>query len=328
MKNIASQYFTKNERRSLLLLAGLVLGSVMLIYLIYYYDKPELYKMDDLLPKEILDTIAANEFIETNHHYVKFVPKKIDQKKLRKFDPNTVSIDSLREMGIDKFASSNLEKYRKKGKIKSKTQFFKIFGMKKYEHFLDSLIQLNSTGSTQKNFKPFNDLKANEYKTPRQSYTSKDSTAKLKLPVKSYSSNIPIVKIKVVELNAADSFELESIKGIGAYLSARIVKYRNRLGGFYAVEQLEEVYGLRPESYMNINHLVKADADLIKKIKINNVDEISLAAHPYIGRKTAAILMRYKKQHGDFKSLDDLTKVKIFDEEDIEKLKWYISFEE
>jgi competence protein ComEA len=226
-------------------------------------------------------------------------------------------------MGVSRYASSNLEKYRKKGgKIKSKQQFFKIYGMEKYIAILDSLIRINEN-QNQNSENANNATSATNHAYP----TSKD-TSTVSEKKNNRAMPIPTVKLKVIELNGADSFELESIRGIGAFLAARIIKYRNKLGGFYNIGQLEEVYGMRPQTFMEINHLVKANADLISKMKINGADEKTLAAHPYIGRKAASILIRYKKQHGNFKSIEDLMKVRIYDEEEIQRLKWYIDFTE
>jgi len=55
-----------------------------------------------------------------------------------------------------------------------------------------------------------------------------------------------------VELNSADTTELKRLRGIGSVLSARIVKYRNKLGGFSSVEDLKNVYGLSDETYQSI----------------------------------------------------------------------------
>lgn len=55
-----------------------------------------------------------------------------------------------------------------------------------------------------------------------------------------------------VELNSADTTELKRLRGIGSVLSARIVKYRTKLGGFSSVEELKNVYGLSDETYQSI----------------------------------------------------------------------------
>ena len=53
---------------------------------------------------------------------------------------------------------------------------------------------------------------------------------------------------RILDLNAADSAALEAMPYIGPVLAARICRFRNALGGFHAVEQLREVWGLKPEA--------------------------------------------------------------------------------
>lgn len=55
------------------------------------------------------------------------------------------------------------------------------------------------------------------------------------------------IAVKLRDLNAATTEDLKSIYGIGETLSERIIKFRDRLGGFLVNEQLYDVYGLKPE---------------------------------------------------------------------------------
>lgn len=322
MRNFTNQYFTKKERRSLFLMALLIFFGTAAMYIVYHFDKPDSYRMEDLLGHAIMDSIhQVTSNVEDKKLSMKAHSSKYKQRQFKKFDPNTITVEELMAMGVSKYASSNLQKYRQKGgRINSKSHFFKIYGMEKFAAMLDSLIQFNEAFSE-------SDRIGNKSMagTNADISTAKDSSSR-KTMNGSRANTIPTVKLKVIELNTADSFELESIRGIGPYLAARIVRYRNKLGGFYDVDQLEEVYGMRAETYMEINHLVKANTDLIAKLKINNVDEKALAAHPYIGKKAASILMRYKKQHGNFQSVEDVMKVRIYDEEEIQRLKWYLDF--
>lgn len=62
----------------------------------------------------------------------------------------------------------------------------------------------------------------------------------------------PTRKPLVVNLNDADTTTLMLIHGIGPTFASRIVRYRDRLGGFTHKEQLLEVYGFTPEL---LNHI-------------------------------------------------------------------------
>ncbi len=55
-----------------------------------------------------------------------------------------------------------------------------------------------------------------------------------------------------IELNSADTTELKKLRGIGSKLSQRIVKYRNKIGGYHSVEELKAIYGLQEETYQQI----------------------------------------------------------------------------
>lgn len=45
----------------------------------------------------------------------------------------------------------------------------------------------------------------------------------------------------MIDLNRADTTELKKIPGIGIGIARAIVAYRNQLGGFYDVGQLQEL---------------------------------------------------------------------------------------
>ena len=51
---------------------------------------------------------------------------------------------------------------------------------------------------------------------------------------------------------------------------------------------------------------------------------MELADHPYIKKKLADIIVNYRSQHGNFKTIDDLKKIKTIDEDNFNKLKVYI----
>src|SRR5690606_11332377 len=83
------------------------------------------------------------------------------------------------------------------------------------------------------------------------------------------------------DLNEADTMQLEKIYGIGPTLAKRIVKYRDRLGGFTSQEQLKEVYGLDTAVVKRIQTAsYLANPPAVKKINLNTADEIMMGTHP------------------------------------------------
>ena len=45
----------------------------------------------------------------------------------------------------------------------------------------------------------------------------------------------------ILDLNRADTTELKKVPGIGSGIARLIVGYRQRLGGFYQIEQLKDI---------------------------------------------------------------------------------------
>lgn len=134
------------------------------------------------------------------------------------------------------------------------------------------------------------------------------------------------IKRQHIDINTADTSELESLKGIGWKLSKRIFNYREKLGGFVRKEQLLEVYGIDTALYNTIEGSVVLDTNAVRKININECSVEELSKFPYVGWKLAKIIINYRSQHGDFKNLNDLLKIKVLNSEQVQKLEPYLKF--
>lgn len=132
---------------------------------------------------------------------------------------------------------------------------------------------------------------------------------------------------KTVEVNGADSALLCEIKGIGPAFASRIIKYRTRIGGFYHKTQLMEVFGLDSLKYLEISGQVSVDQQLIKKISVNAVVFEELKNHPYLRYKQINALIQYRKQHGNYSNIADLTKVLLLNPETIRRMAPYLVFQ-
>ncbi len=128
----------------------------------------------------------------------------------------------------------------------------------------------------------------------------------------------------IIELNSADSLELESVRGIGPAFASRIIRFRKRLGGFHRKEQLLEVYGMDSVKYDQLKDLIQVNSELISKINLNTFTFDEIKRHPYLTYKQMNAIIQYRSQHGSFKSIDDLMKIAILNEEIIRKIEPYI----
>lgn len=132
--------------------------------------------------------------------------------------------------------------------------------------------------------------------------------------------------VEIIDINTCDSTSLESLPRIGPALSARIIKYRNRLGGFQNKSQLLEVYGLDTNILKAIDSKIIVDIRSIKKIKINEVNFEELSKFPYLNYKLARVIINFRDQHGKFASKEDLLKIHLMNHKIIDKLEPYIDY--
>jgi DNA uptake protein ComE-like DNA-binding protein len=131
--------------------------------------------------------------------------------------------------------------------------------------------------------------------------------------------------INNIDINTGDSAAYDALPGIGAGFSRRIIKFRDKLGGFYKVEQVGETFGLPDSVFQKIKPYLKISGDNIHKININTATEEELKAHPYIRWQLAKVITEYKKQHGAYKSLEELKKIMVINEEIYNKIIPYLS---
>jgi competence protein ComEA len=215
-----------------------------------------------------------------------------------RFNPNTASAADFDSLGLTKRIAERIVNYRLKGgKFKTKSDLGKIYGM-------DSIWFANAL--------TYIDL-------PEKLEERKKELLALKLAA-------PKAEAERFDLNKADTTQLIKIYGIGSKLALRITKYRDKLGGFVVMNQLNEVYGLDSLVIENLQKRSFIEKDFRPAIlNLNESTEQELAAHPYLNRQIARSIATYRFQHGPFKSIDDLTKIKLLTEQVIQKMKPYFT---
>ncbi len=101
-----------------------------------------------------------------------------------------------------------------------------------------------------------------------------------------------------MDINLADSASLEALPGIGEKLSSRIVRYRDRLGGFITIDQLKEVYGLSDTTFLLLSKLLfVANGYTPARIAVNQASYADFRRHPYISPAFLKALLAYRKTH-------------------------------
>ena len=130
-----------------------------------------------------------------------------------------------------------------------------------------------------------------------------------------------MLKETYLNLNSCDSASLEALPGIGPVLSARIIKYRNLLGGYVRAEQLKEVYGLTEETFDMISPRVFADSLAVRKIRINEADFKVLIRHPYFSKDEVSAILKYRELKGKISGIGDMTENKLISPETARKIR-------
>lgn len=132
--------------------------------------------------------------------------------------------------------------------------------------------------------------------------------------------------MEVSDLNTATVDDLKRISGIGETLAARIVKFRDRLGGFLIDAQLADVYGLKPEVMERVLHQFKVlTVPQVEKIAINSATAEELAALVYIQKNVAYDIVAYRNRNGAIRSFDELLQIETFPTDRINRIALYLS---
>lgn len=143
-----------------------------------------------------------------------------------------------------------------------------------------------------------------------------------------YSHQAPplVRKPLTVDINGADTLTLQLLHGIGPAYAARIVRYRNRLGGFVDKEQLLEVYGFTPELLSHIAPCITVDTTAVSRIRINRVGLKELVRHPYIEYYQARDVIMLRNGGQRFRSLEDLRAIPSMADSTLQRLAPYLDF--
>ena len=129
----------------------------------------------------------------------------------------------------------------------------------------------------------------------------------------------------VIELNAADTFDLQRLRGIGSSFANRIVKYREKLGGYVETTQLLEIYGMDKSRFDLIRDHVIVNPDSIRKIRLNEVSFKELMKHPYFPFEVTKSIMIYRKKQKKFNDIEELRKIETISDSLFIKIKPYVN---
>lgn len=297
-------YYSKSERRAIIVLlaVALVLSTVLVgrKYLMPAHVLPVLTEDEEI--KSFLSHLSMKDSLyreKSVFHDIRPLPQAA---VLRPFDPNKADSSTFCSLGLPSFVVCNILRYREKGGIfRTPESFARIYGL--------------SEASFSK-LKPY--IVIDVQSSVSTSLKEERDTADF-VPVRSdkYAEGT------VIDLNLADTASLKRIPGIGRGLAGMIVNYRKRLGGFYAVTQLQEIPYLDAE----LNHWFVVKNPQLEKLRVNRAGLDELRSHPYMDFYKARAILEYRRKRGNIKGLSQLSMMEEFAEKDLERLLPYLSFD-
>ena len=290
-------YLQKSDRRTIILLLCVIVAAVVVIKVI-----------DDGSTEE-----AALTQLETDkqdhrqrqqprsHAYYQTEERKAE---LFPFDPNSADSTQLLRLGLQPWQVRNIYKYRAAGGVyRQPRDFARLYGLtlKQYRR-LEPYIRIKEE-----------DMPAERYFYKYEPIEERDT---MKYPIKLQAE-------ERIVLNRADTAQLRKVPGIGPYFARKIVEYRERLGGYYRVQQLLEIEDF-PETA--VDFFIIPDDTQLRKLNINRLSLNELKRHPYLNFYQARAIVDYRRLHGTIQSLDQLSLLRDFPREAIERLTPYVEY--
>lgn len=306
---LVKEFFTwsKGERRAVLLLSILLL---MLFSGDIFFNRINPFGTDSIHPDTLL--LYKKLLLELEEDVTILHPEKkqkVNQKvfiekneksKLKVFDPNNLDTQGWMSLGFTEKQAKSLLKYKASlGAFKSKEDVSNsyVVSEKKFEELKD-FIQIS---------KVINESEIKEKQKFEDFNKEEAQTEKLYL-----------------DLNSADSMQLLTLKGIGPFYAGKIIQYRKELGFYVKKEQLLEIWNFDPIKLGEIENNIWVDTTYILKVSINIDSSAVLKKHPYINWNIANAIVNYRKQHGQFTSIEALKKIVLINDSLFLKLQPYI----
>lgn len=232
--------------------------------------------------------IVKNKYSNTPLKYRLFV-----------FDPNIITKQNWIELGVrEKTADGILNYISKGGRFRQPEDINKIWGIDSvHKARLIPYVRIAELATNYPNTKF----------PERQPYVPK--------------------KIEAININTADTTAWATLPGIGPGYARRIVKFRDQLGGFYDTKQVAETFMLPDSVYQKILPYLRCNPNETQKININTATEENLKQHPKIRWQLAKLIVAYRKQHGSYKSIEELTNIMIITPEVMKDIRNYVKVE-
>ncbi len=280
---------SKRSKRGLLVLILASLGLIFFPRVYMFFQKEEAFVINS---EKIAEFERTHKKFEKRNYSNYYSKKKKYKAPDSKFNPNTYSLSDWMNLGLSEKQSVVVLKFTSRG-IYSEQDLKRIFVIPDilFELIRDSVV----------------------YPERFQNSPNQESFKK------------QAKQITLINLNTADTTEFIKIYGVGAFYAKQIIRYREKLGGFFKKEQLFEVWKMTTDAYDKIkDHVFISEKD-VKRININSVTIEELKVHPYLKWNQANSIIKMRFQRNGFKNIEEIKESVLIDSETYEKLFPYLS---
>jgi DNA uptake protein ComE-like DNA-binding protein len=283
--------FTRRERNGIFMLS-LILLLLQSVLLYRYFIHPDL-KPVRLSREEVAQTRSFSNTKSPESYARKGFQSKKPLPEITSFvDPNTFSSEEWIRQGLSPGQANVVVKWQLRGGVFRKEEDLarmKFIPARVYE-----------------NLKPW--LK---FEIAADAPLKKDMPLITDPPLK-----------KRMDLNTADTVLLCELPLIGPGRARTIWRFRERLGGFYSLDQLREIKSL-PDSVIEvILPKVQISTPVYRKIDVNSVSDTIY--HPYFSRPLLKMIVAYRIQNGLYTESTQLQKLPLVNEDLWRKIVPYI----
>ncbi len=303
--------FTNKERKGVILIV-VIIFLIFLSPLFFRFFTKEKEFSHEQFENEIAQLKIQQTDSSSGRKYIKYAnnyssPGGESNKNIHAevfyFDPNTASFNDWQRLGLRDKTIRTIEKYVSKGgKFYKPEDIQKIWGLAPAD--VQRLMPYVSIKSEAKQYTSF---EKKEYPESKPAYPSK--------------------VLSLVDVNLADTTAFIALPGIGSKLSQRIISFRDKLGGFYSIEQVGETYLLPDSTFQKIKPRLVITKTVIKKININTASIEEMKLHPYLRYNVANAIFQYRQQHGNFNSVEDIKKIMLVTEDIFNKALPYLTIQ-
>ncbi len=292
-----------------------IITLIFVLFPLFYplFIKHKQYNYSDFAKEIDALNVKRNNSVKENQHAKNYGSNSDDDYSVNKerpfemrvaevfyFDPNTASAADWKRLGIRDKTIHTIKNYISKGgKFYKPEDISKIWGLSPSD--AQRLIPYVSIkNGTKENIS----FEKKEYPKTSSSYAAKT--------------------IQPIDVNLADTTAFISLPGIGSKLAQRIIAFRNKLGGFYSIDQVGETYLLPDSTFQKIKPKLILGSNNFKQININiaSIDEMKM--HPYLRYNLANAIFQYRQQHGNFNSVEEIKKIMLVTETSYIKISPYL----